>query len=161
MSGDKFPLHGIPNQTPMKSILSLIALCLVLVSHAAWPEEVSLSLDGQTIHAEIADTPESREQGLMHREQLCANCAMLFIFDHPYKYSFWMKDTPLPLSIAFIAADGSIINIEEMLPNTTDIHDAQGQALYALEMNRGWFAGNGVKPRDRVQGLGTLPRARH
>lgn len=131
-----------------------------MASNAARAEEVSLRIGGRTIRAEIAGTPESREQGLMHRSRLCANCGMLFVFEQASRHSFWMKNTPLPLSIAFIAADGSIINIDEMQPDTTDFHDAQGKALYALEMNSGWFAGNSIKPLDKVLGLEQLPRAR-
>ncbi len=134
-------------------LLAIPLLFSLLVLQSAWPGELSLHIGQLEIRAEIADTPASRNQGLMHREQLCANCGMLFVFDHPYRQSFWMKDTPLPLSIAFIAADGGIINIDEMQPNTTAIHNAQGMALYALEMNSGWFAGHGIRPHDRVQGL--------
>ena len=97
------------------------------------------------IHAEIANTPKSRELGLMQRSSLCADCGMLFVFAQPSRYTFWMKNTPLPLSIAFIGADGTIINIEEMKADTTDIHKADGQALYALEMPSNWFSNNGVQ----------------
>lgn len=144
----------------MKSICPILFYCLILAANAALAEETTLHIGSQTIRAEIANTPESREQGLMQRKQLCANCGMLFIFEKPKRYSFWMKNTPLPLSIAFVAADGSIINIEEMLPNTTDIHDARDAALYALEMNSGWFASNGIKPHDTVLGLEHLSRTR-
>ena len=93
----------------------------------------------------------------MQRSLLCANCGMLFIFEKADRYSFWMKNTPLPLSIAFIAADGSILNIEKMQPNTIDTHDALGDALYALEMNSGWFTRNGIKRGIIVQGLRRAP----
>ena len=68
-----------------------------------------------------------------------------------------MKDTPLPLSIAFIAADGSILNIAEMKANTLQTHEAKGDALYALEMNKGWFAAHNIKPKNHVQGLQYAP----
>ena len=93
----------------------------------------------------------------MQRDFLCANCGMLFIFEKADRYSFWMKNTPLPLSIAFIAADGSILNMEEMQPNTIDTHHAQSDALYALEMNSGWFTRNGIKLGIMVQGLRQAP----
>ena len=71
-----------------------------------------------------------------------------------------MKDTPTPLSIAFIAADGSILNIAEMQANTLHTHEAQGDALYALEMNKGWFTRHGIKPPEQVQGVHQAPRGR-
>lgn len=96
----------------------------------------------------------------MRREHLCGNCGMLFVFERADRYAFWMKNTPLPLSIAFIAGDGRILNTAEMQPYTTDPHGAHGDALYALEMNRNWFAKNGIKPGDKVLGLKRVPKAR-
>ncbi len=137
-----------------------IPLLLSLFSlHPAWSEELSLHIGQREVHAEIADTRESRSRGLMHREQLCADCGMLFVFDSPSRHAFWMKNTPLPLSIAFIAADGSIINIEEMQANTTDSHNPDSDALFALEMNSGWFSGNDIKAHDRVSGLEQVQEA--
>ncbi|MEO6423013.1 MAG: DUF192 domain-containing protein [Candidatus Nitrotoga sp.] len=120
-------------------------------------ENISLKIGTHNIHAEIAHTPQSRKQGLMQRSSLCVDCGMLFIFDKADRYSFWMKNTPLPLSIAFIATDGSILNIEEMYPNTLDTHHAQSDALYALEMNSGWFNRNGIKRGIMVEGLKRAP----
>lgn len=112
------------------------------------------------IRAAIAGTPHSRERGLMQKTDLCASCGMLFVFPKAGKYNFWMKDTPLPLSIAFIAADGSIINIDEMQANTLNSHGARANALYALEMNKAWFADHAIKPEDHVEGLQQAPRGR-
>ena len=137
-----------------------LLFCLTLVLPPAWAAQLTLGIGRQTVHAEIANTPQSREHGLMQRDHLCANCGMLFVFEKADRYKFWMKNTPLPLSIAFIAADGSILNIAEMQPNTVDPHGAQGDALYALEMNRSWFARNGIKPDDKVLGLEHAQKAR-
>ncbi len=81
---------------------------------------------------------------------------MLFVFPTAAAHGFWMKDTPLPLSIAFLAADGHIINMADMQPGTLDVHWAGGNALFALEMNRGWFAQNGIKAGDRLLGVEKL-----
>jgi hypothetical protein len=143
----------------MKIIRAVLLLCLTLVLPGAWADEIILKIGAQTVRAEIANTEQSREHGLMRRDHLCADCGMLFAFEKAGRYGFWMKNTLLPLSIAFIAADGSIINIEEMQPNTIDIHNAQGEALYALEMNSGWFARNGIAPDSKVQGLKHAPKA--
>lgn len=144
----------------MRPTSAALLLCLALALPSAWAEKITLRIGKQTVHAEIADTPKSRERGLMQRDHLCADCGMLFVFEKADRYNFWMKDTPLPLSIAFIAANGAIINIEEMQPNTTDFHSAKGDALYALEMRSGWFARNGIKQGYRVQGVKNAPAAR-
>ena len=122
--------------------------------------ELALHIGSHSIRATIANTPQSRERGLMKNTQLCKNCGMLFIFPRAGKHSFWMKDTPLPLSIAFIGADGIILNISEMLPNTLNTHESQGDALYALEMNKGWFTDHAIKSKDRVKGLTNTPKGK-
>jgi uncharacterized protein len=136
----------------MKKIGRTLLLCLAFMP-LAQADNLILKIGQQSIAAEIADTPEARERGLMQREHLCANCGMLFVFPVAQHHGFWMKNTPLPLSIAFIARDGRIINIAEMRPDTLDAHYAAGDALYALEMNRNWFAARGIKPGDLVNGL--------
>ena len=145
----------------MKIIPTILLGCLVFSLPIARAEDAILKIGSQTIHAEIADTEESRERGLMQRDHLCENCGMLFIFEHADRYQFWMKNTPIPLSIAFIATDGSIINIDEMQPNTTDTHDAQGNALYALEMSSEWFSRNHITAADKVQGLKPVNTSAH
>lgn len=137
----------------MQIIRITLLLYLFLPCHSVRAEEIVLQIGSRKIRAEIADTPQSREHGLMQRKYLCADCGMLFVFDRADRYAFWMKNTPLPLSIAFIAADGRIINIEEMQPGTTSLHQAQGEALYALEMNNGWFDRNSIRPSSEVRGL--------
>lgn len=122
--------------------------------------EINLHIGNHIIRADIANTQQSRSAGLMNSPGLCANCGMLFIFPKPGKYNFWMKDTPLPLSIAFIDANGSILNIAEMEANTLQSHSSQDQTLYALEMNKGWFAEHGVKPLQYVYGLKQAPRGK-
>lgn len=137
----------------------LIALILYSLAplQAAWGEEIDLRIRAHSIRASVVNTQHSRERGLMHRTRLCENCGMLFVFPSADKHAFWMKDTPLPLSIAFIAADGSILNIAEMQANSTHVHFAQDNALYALEMNEGWFAGHAIEAKDRVEGLQLAP----
>lgn len=140
----------------MRWTIALILYSLT-AQQAAFGNDIELDIRAHNVRAFIANTPESRERGLMRNTQLCANCGMLFIFPQAKKHSFWMKDTPLPLSIAFIAADGTILNIIEMQANTTHSHSAQGNALYALEMNKGWFTEHAIQPKDKVKGLQNLP----
>jgi uncharacterized protein len=141
----------------MRWIIGLLLYSLVTLPTACG-SDISLRIGTHSIRATIANTPDSRARGLMRYTYLCANCGMLFVFPQAGKHHFWMKDTPLPLSIAFIAADGSILNIAEMQANTTQTHSARGDAKYALEMNQGWFSAHAIKPGDRVQGLQQSPR---
>ena len=140
-------------------LLSILFLSVLLALQPAWCADIALMVGKHRIHAEIANTPESRAKGLMQRGQLCADCGMLFVFTEVGKHRFWMKNTQLPLSIAFVSANGSILDIAEMQPYTTDIHGTQGDALYALEMNSGWFARKGIKRGDKMHGLEQTPRA--
>lgn len=135
------------------NIACLLLLPLLALDPLAQAGELALKIGGHEIRAEVADTPEAREHGLTLRKTLCADCGMLFVFPSAARYGFWMKDTSLPLSIAFIASDGRIINIDEMQPYSLEIHLARADALYALEMNRGWFSARGIKPGDRVANL--------
>lgn len=139
--------------------LKIALLLLSLISpQTVWGGEMTLYIGTHSIRATIANTPQSRARGLMKNTQLCKNCGMLFIFPRADKHSFWMKDTPLPLSIAFIGEDGNILNIEEMQANTRHTHEAHGDALYALEMNKGWFTDRRIKAKDRVEGLTNTPK---
>jgi uncharacterized membrane protein (UPF0127 family) len=108
---------------------------------------------GHDLKVEIAASDAQREQGLMFRKQLGRNDGMLFIFDEPAYHAMWMKNTLIPLSVAFLDKDGGILNILDMEPQTLDSHMAAGPAVYAIETNKGWFAANKVKAGDKVTGL--------
>lgn len=136
----------------MRWSIALI-LCSLQALHPAWGEEITLRIGLHSVNAKIANTPQSREHGLMQQTQLCENCGMLFVFAKTGQYSFWMKDTPLPLSIAFITAHGIISNIAEMQAGSLDIHSSEGEILYALEMPQHWFARQGITAMNRVKGL--------
>ena len=105
------------------------------------------------VSAEVAQTPEQRALGLMFRFSLPADHGMLFVFDEPQPLGFWMRNTYIPLSIAYIGADGRIVNIADMAPRVESSHPSSGPALYALEMRKGWFAEKGLGPGTRVSGL--------
>lgn len=105
------------------------------------------------VTAEVASTPEQRTLGLMYRFGLPADRGMLFVFPAPEFLGFWMRNTFVPLSIAFIAADGTILNVEDMAPHDESRYPSQGPALYALEMRKGWFAERQLGPGARVTGL--------
>jgi len=112
-----------------------------------------LSVGIHTIRAEVAATDENRRTGLMFRESMKANEGMLFVFDAPDQQCFWMRNTLIPLSIAFITDDGTISNIADMTPMSTDTHCSRGAVRYGLEMNQGWFGERGVVAGHKINGL--------
>lgn len=138
----------------MRIALSLLLL-VAPAAHAELPV-VELAAGMHLIRAELADTFATRMQGLMHREKLGQNAGMLFVFDEPGVQCMWMKNTLIPLSVAFLDDAGRIINIEDMRPRTEDTHCAARPARYALEMSRGWFAERGIKPGGRLRGVEKL-----
>lgn len=105
------------------------------------------------IQAELADTPKAREVGLMNRTSMPTNSGMLFVFEQKAGHCFWMNNTKIPLSIAFIADDGKIVNIEEMQAETTNNHCPKAAVRYALEMNKQWFSERVIVPGNTVTGL--------
>ncbi|VVE66253.1 signal peptide protein [Pandoraea captiosa] len=114
---------------------------------------VQLSAGMYLIKAEVAANEKDREQGLMYRKSMPANAGMLFVFEQSAGHCFWMKNTDLPLSIAFLADDGTIVNIEDMAPQTEDNHCPRAAVRYALEMNQGWFRSKNIKAGAKISGL--------
>ncbi len=108
------------------------------------------------ITAELATTPQSRTIGMMFREKTAPNHGMLFVFEYKGQQCFWMRNTPLPLSIAFIDDDGTILQINDMAPKTETLHCSQRPVRYALEMEQGWFAKKGAAIGSRIGGLPAL-----
>jgi len=120
---------------------------------------IELQIGEHRIQAEVAATEPARARGLMHRKQpLADNGGMLFVFAAPNFHSMWMRNTYIPLSVAFIDERGVILNIADMVPLTTTAHTAAGFARYALEMNQGWFAAHGIRAGARVTGLESAPQ---
>ena len=105
------------------------------------------------IQAELADTPKSREVGLMNRTSMPTNSGMLFVFEQKAGHCFWMNNTKIPLSIAFIADDGKIVNIDEMQAETANNHCPTAPVRYALEMNKQWFSERVIVPGTVMTGL--------
>ena len=112
------------------------------------------------IEAEVAHTFETRQTGLMNRSAMPLHRGMVFVFPEARAHCMWMKNTLLPLSVAFVDAQGRVINIEDMQPQTTDNHCAAGPARFALEMNLGWFAERGIEAGDTLRGFDRLPAPR-
>ena len=132
--------------------LSVASPAFAAAANDALPT-IPLSINGHKIVVEVATTPQRRSLGLMHRFSLQPDHGMLFVFDYPEFQGFWMKNTFIPLSIAFVGADGKIINVDEMQPHDERTHVSRGPALYAIEMRKGWFTERGIKSGDVVTGL--------
>jgi uncharacterized membrane protein (UPF0127 family) len=115
-------------------------------------QTVTLTAGMHNIVAELARTPAQRQIGMMMRTTMAQHEGMLFVFDEASPQCFWMRNTLLPLSIAFIADDGTIVNVAEMQPKSDDSHCSDKPVRYALEMNQGWFEKRGVKVGERIGG---------
>ena len=136
-------------------VLSAALLCLAFAPAFADVsfKTATVKVASHPLKVELAADEPQRMQGLMYRKSMGKEEGMLFVFDEPAYHSMWMKNTLIPLSVAFIDKDGVILNILDMEPQTLDSHMAAGPAVYALETNKGWFAAKKVKPGDKVTGL--------
>ena len=126
---------------------------LLLVSLALAADTIPLIVGGTQVAAEVADTPQERAMGLMGRASLAPDAGMLFIYPDEAVRSFWMKNTPLPLSIAYISQAGRIVHLAEMNPLSEDPVPSLHPTMYALEMEAGWFTAHGVKVGQSIAGL--------
>lgn len=120
---------------------------------------VDLKIQGHALKAELAKDNDTRSIGLMNRFSLKPDHGMLFIFKEVGMVGMWMKNTYVPLSVAFIDEKGVILNIENMKPQVLDTHSTIAPALYALEMKMGWFDSHGIKPGAKIEGLAKLGKA--
>lgn len=145
-----------PSLDPILAARFLLAALLASSALALADAKVrttSIKVGPHPLKVEVVDTDETRSRGLMNREKLGRDDGMLFIFDEPAYHAMWMKNTLIPLSVAFVDAQGVILNILDMEPQTLDTHQSAGPSIYAIETNKGWFAAKKVKAGDKVTGL--------
>ncbi len=142
------------------SALCTISLLFFSAHVSAQTSRIELNAGIYRIEADIAADQETRMQGLMFRRNMPANHGMLFVFPQAAQHCMWMRNTLLPLSVAFLDEEGHILNIEEMQPQTEINHCAARRAPFALEMNRGWFSNKGIKAGQRIGGIEKSPRPR-
>ena len=135
------------------AMFSLFLLGVAATTGAAELPTRTLTVREQKFVVEVAATPETRATGLMHRFSLRPDHGMLFVFEAPQPLAFYMRNTYIPLSIAFLDARGRIINIEDMQPKDESTHWSKGMAMYAIEMRQGWFAAKGIGTGDVVEGI--------
>ena len=137
---------------------ALLVLCLIVSAPARGQEaqmnlqRVQIGAGMYKIDAQVAAAPREREIGLMFRKEMPQQEGMLFVFEEPATQCFWMKNTILPLTAAFVADDGRIVNLVDMQPQTTDSHCSQEPVRYVLEMNQGWFSRKNIKKGAMLTG---------
>jgi len=144
----------------IKKSLRLLGLALGLAGGGALAQNipqpkldtVTLSAGMHNIRAEVARTPMQTQTGMMYRREMAQSEGMLFVFDGLERRCFWMKNTLLPLSIAFIADDGRVVSLADMQPQSEESHCSAEPVRFALEMNQGWFAKRGIKPGFKLKG---------
>ena len=141
----------------IRQLLIPLALALNALTAAAQQPQtnlphVTLAAGMYQIDAQVAQAPEERMTGLMFRKEMPQHEGMLFVFEQPSQQCFWMKNTLLPLTAAFVADDGTIVNLADMKPQTEDSHCSAKPVRYVLEMNQGWFAKKGIKAGSKLTG---------
>ncbi|MEM7181154.1 MAG: DUF192 domain-containing protein [Spirochaetota bacterium] len=118
-------------------------------------QTIAISIGGHRLQVEVADTPAKRQIGLMNRSSMLENHGMLFVFPRADYKTFWMKNTYIPLSIAFLTTEKKIVDLHDMKPNqTTELYPSSEKVIYALEVNQGWFRKHNIQKNDRM----VLPR---
>jgi len=148
-------------KTLLPRLLPVMLLACAQNAGAAELPAVALEIRNHKIVAEVAASDEDRAKGLMHRFSLAPDHGMIFVFPAAQGISMWMRNTYIPLSVAFIDAEGRILNIADMQPKTETPHSSAGLALYALEMRQGWFRERGLGPGELVKGLAKAGSAKN
>src|SRR5450759_1598723 len=144
----------------MKNIATALLGLVALLGSSSYAQNsaqmelprTKLSAGIHLIDTQLATNPEQRETGLMFRKEMPASEGMLFVFEQPAQQCFWMKNTLLPLTAAFVTDDGSIVTLADMQPQTTDSHCSAQPVRYVLEMNQGWFRKKGIKTGSKLDG---------
>jgi uncharacterized membrane protein (UPF0127 family) len=148
------PIPALPRL--LATGLALAAFCAAALAQSNTPQmtlpRVELTAGMYRIDAQLATTPQQREIGLMFRREMPPQEGMLFVFEQPATQCFWMHNTLLPLTAAFVADDGSIVNLADMAPQTDDSHCSKRPVRFVLEMNQGWFDKRGFKAGTKLGG---------
>jgi uncharacterized protein len=150
-------MHTMILRTVLLLLVAVLGLSAVHAQSSANEPQtrlprVKLTAGIHQIDSQVAATPEQRSTGLMFRKEMPVNEGMLFVFEQPSTQCFWMKNTLLPLTAAFVADDGTIVNLADMKPQTTDSHCSTKPVRYVLEMNQGWFTKRGLAAGSKLSG---------
>ena len=145
-------LRALPFATLLSVVLAWCPLAQAQIAPQPRLRTVNLTAGIHVIKTELAITPEQQQTGMMFRREMGTSDGMLFVNDEPGVRCFWMRNTLVPLTIAFIADDGTIVNLADMDAQSEQSHCSARPVRYALEVNRGWFAKRGLKAGVRLQG---------
>lgn len=140
---------------PLAALIAVLVTLAAAPTRAQQPQQlpmVTLTAGMHNVRAQLATSPDQRQVGLMYRRDMPSNEGMLFVFEDASRQCFWMRNTLLPLTIAFVADDGTIVNLADMKPLSEDSHCSSKPVRYALEMNVGWFAKRGIGPGFKLGG---------
>ena len=140
----------------MRRVLAMGTLLVVAGAAQAQVQRASLEVGKHRVEVEVAADEQTKRLGLMYRSRLPSGQGMLFVYPSSIRICMWMKNTLIPLSVAFLDEEGRILNIEDMTPLSEENHCSVKPARYALEMNQGWFAEHGVKAGDQIKGVKSL-----
>jgi uncharacterized protein len=158
------PKRRVRSMTLRSALMQIMVAASCLSAGGAWAQEspqklrtIQLRAGMQNITAEVATTDRERAIGLMHRTQMGTHEGMLFVFERPGVQCFWMKNTLIPLAIAFVDDDGTIVNTDEMKPQTLDSHCSDRPVRYVLEMNTGWFKKRALGTGSKLTGAPFSP----
>jgi uncharacterized membrane protein (UPF0127 family) len=157
-------IRVIRSLKPVRSKALLLALAWMIGFTACQPKNsdsspfglkvIRLTMASTSLFAEVADTPQTSANGLMFRDSLPDDHGMLFVFEQPQTASFWMKNTRIPLSIAYIDSGGKILEIRSLKPrDETPVASTSGEVAFALEVNEGWFRRNGIAAGSKISGI--------
>ncbi len=135
---------------PLLLLLALVAVAGCARRGPAGLPIVKIDIGGETVKAEIARSIDEQSRGLMYRREMGKNEGMIFVYEQERVLSFWMRNTFIPLDIAYIKADGTIATIKQMQPLNESSHSSRIKVMYALELNQGWFAEHGIKEGSKV-----------
>jgi len=150
-SGDSEPARSAPAVVAQDRVADQEDGMAADTERAGLARQTRIRVAGREVTVEVADTPDARSQGLMHRDSLPEDYGMLFVYPEEQILSFWMRNTRIPLDIAFIDRSGFILEIQHMEPHDDTSHASRQPAMYALELRSGWFEDHGVEPGDRVE----------
>lgn len=156
-------IHGAKELSFLRRTAPILIACFIFSLSACQQKgaesafglrTAELNISNAPLTAEIADTPEASENGLMFRDSLPEDRGMLFVFDAPKRATFWMKNTKIPLSIAFIDSAGTILEVKSMYPmDESIVPSSSTEVAYALEVNQGWFDRHKISPGDKIDGI--------
>jgi uncharacterized protein len=141
----------------LNALAALALASFLAATPATAAGTITMKIAGHALKAEVAVSDAERAKGLMFREKMGKDDGMVFVFDEPGYHSIWMKNTLIPLSVAFVDTGGTILNIIDMAPHSENLNFSAGPARFAIETNKGWFAEKKIKAGDKVTGLPRLP----